>query len=383
MTAGRAESADLRRWFVDGLSRGGKVTDADLLRAFATVPREVFVADGFLGRDGRRVGPDDRGFLAAVYRDDVLVTKVVGGTPVSSSSQPSLMAAMIEAVGPRTGLRVLEIGAGTGYNAALLAATGCRVTSVDVQPDVVARARAAVDRVAPVLTAGAGRVEVRLGDGYLGAPEDAPYDRVIVTVGVNGLSPHWLDQLAPGGIAVVPVGHAGNHPVLRVGRPADGQVRAAAIFPAGFMSAAGVLSASYPGVHPPPPRQPLAAPTVRRRPRWRRGLGSYRYHDLWFAAGVWNRRITYAALRDSPGPGGCALLDEDGGGGALLGTDGSILATGARDRWCAQRLSDLLDRWVRLGAPAIGGWSATLRPAGDPDQPILVPYEWVSRALTG
>jgi protein-L-isoaspartate(D-aspartate) O-methyltransferase len=375
VTVRRSDAARLRHWFADRLRRDAKATRPEVLRAFATVPREMFVADGFVDRDGRRVGPDDDGFLAAVYRDDVLITKVVDGTPVSSSSQPSLVAAMIEALGSVDGLRVLEIGAGTGYNAALMAAAGAEVTSVDVQPDVVERARAALAGVAP-LVAGAARVGVRLGDGYLGAPDAAPYDRVIVTVGVNGVSPHWLDQLGPGGYALVPVGHVGNHPVLRVGRTAAGEVTADPLFPAGFMAAAGPLSARYPGAHPEPPREPLAAPTVRRRPRWRRGLGLYRYHDLWFAAGVWDRRVTFAGMLGGHGPGGCALVDEAGDGGALLGTDGAILATGSRDRWYATQLGRLLDRWVRLGEPAITRWSTTLVPGGDPDQPILVPTAW-------
>ena len=85
--------------------------------------------------------PGDHDFLDAVYRDDVLVTKVDDRVPVSSSSQPSLMAIMLAALDVRPGMRVLEIGAGTGYNAALLAALGAEVTSVDVQADVAERAR--------------------------------------------------------------------------------------------------------------------------------------------------------------------------------------------------------------------------------------------------
>ena len=70
--------------------------------------------------------PADPDFLATVYRDDVLVTKMDGRVPVSSSSQPSLMAIMLSALDVRPGMRVLEIGAGTGYNAALLATLGAR-----------------------------------------------------------------------------------------------------------------------------------------------------------------------------------------------------------------------------------------------------------------
>src|ERR1044072_3428350 len=107
---------DARRGFVEQIRQSGGV-----------------VPDGFRRRDGSWVTPADPDFLATVYRDDVLVTKVDGRVPVSSSSQPSLMAIMIAALGVRAGHRILEIGAGTGYNAALLAALGASVTSIDVQ----------------------------------------------------------------------------------------------------------------------------------------------------------------------------------------------------------------------------------------------------------
>src|SRR3712207_2135130 len=106
-----ASSARLRRHFVDGLWREGAITRPEVAEAFAAVPREAFVADGFHGRDGAWVAPDAEGFLEAVYTNDVLVTKVEDGRATSSSSQPSLMAAMIEALDLSPGTRVLEVGA--------------------------------------------------------------------------------------------------------------------------------------------------------------------------------------------------------------------------------------------------------------------------------
>jgi protein-L-isoaspartate(D-aspartate) O-methyltransferase len=158
---------ELRRRYVDILYGDGVLHRDDLAAAFGAVPREAFVADGFYDRTGRWVTPDDSRFLEMAYSNDALITKIVDGVPVSSSSQPSLMAVMIEALDPAPGMRVLEIGAGTGYNAALMAAMGVRVTSVDAQPDVVARAAAALQR------AGAAGVEVRAADGYQGDPSGA------------------------------------------------------------------------------------------------------------------------------------------------------------------------------------------------------------------
>jgi protein-L-isoaspartate(D-aspartate) O-methyltransferase len=202
---------DLRRSFVEQLRRNGAPLTPALAAAFEAVPRELFVAEGFLRRDGSWAKPGSSRFLEQVYRDDVLVTKSDGRVAISSSSQPSLMAIMLAALDVRPGDRVLEIGAGTGYNAALLVALGARVTSVDVQDDVAERARVALT------AAGVENVRVVTGDGYAGVPEES-FERAIVTVGVAGVAPTWLAQTSPGPV-VVPVEHAGTHPVLAVGGP--------------------------------------------------------------------------------------------------------------------------------------------------------------------
>ncbi len=156
--------------------------------AFATVPRHVFVPE---------IGP------AAAYRDEALVIKCgPDGLPVSSSSQPAMMAIMLDQLGLRRGQRVLEIGTGSGYNAAVMSAVvgpDGEVVTVDIDPELVARAKASL------LAAGAGAVTVRCADGGYGDPDGAPFDRVIVTAGAWDIAPAWLDQLAPGGRLVLPL----------------------------------------------------------------------------------------------------------------------------------------------------------------------------------
>src|SRR5690242_19730748 len=95
-----------RKAYLDRIRRGGAALSPPLAAAFAAVPREIFVPDGFQRRDGTWAEPADPDFLELVYDDDVLVTKVDGRTPISSSSQPSLMALMIEALDVRPGLTV-------------------------------------------------------------------------------------------------------------------------------------------------------------------------------------------------------------------------------------------------------------------------------------
>lgn len=358
----------LRERLVDQLLDDGGLTRDDLARAFVTVPRELFLADGFHLGDGL-VRPGDAGFLDAVYRNDALVTKFDGGVPVSSSSQPSLMALMIEALGVTAGMRVLEIGAGTGYNAALMATLGAEVTSIDVQPDVAARAASALG------AAGMTHARVRVGDGYLGDPTGGSYDRVIVTVGVTGVSPHWLEQLVPGGLMLAPVAHAGNNPVVRVWtRPDDDTVWADGVCGAGFMTAAGPLAARYPWAHPDPIRPPDTITTsVRLPPRWRHPVDGYRYHDLWFAVGAWDRRATSGPF---DGAGGCVLVDETRTGGAAIRADGSIVAAGAHAAEYAFDARVLVDRWVERERPSIPRWRASMVLAGDPEAPIYAPREW-------
>jgi protein-L-isoaspartate(D-aspartate) O-methyltransferase len=238
-----------------------------------------------------------------------------------------------------------------------------------VQADVADRARAALDR------AGVPGVRVRHGDGYAGAPGER-FDRVVVTVGVAGLSPRWLSQLNQGGLAVVPVEHAGTHPVLAVRGTAGGPVTASVVCPAGFMSAAGPLTAGHPFNHPDPaPAGTLAAFTDVTGPRWDPPLDTLAYRDLWYAAGVWYRRATHAAL-----PGveqSClVLLDESRTGGAAILADGSVMAGGEHAGRYAAEAVDTVRRWEAAGRPPMQAWRVTLALAGDPDAPIWVPATW-------
>jgi protein-L-isoaspartate(D-aspartate) O-methyltransferase len=347
--------------YLEQIRRGGVALSPELAAAFASVPREAFVPDGFRRRDGSRVRPVDPEFLPAVYSDDVLVTKMDGRTPTSSSSQPSLMAVMIEALEVAPGVRILEVGAGTGYNAALLASLGASVTSIDVQEDVAVRARTALAR------AGIAGVRVECADGYLGLPGER-FDRVIVTVGITGVSPHWLEQLSAGGFVLAPVVHAGTHPVLKVvgGPPVTGRP----ICAAGFMQASGPLNADFPEAFP-APASALAELASYAPPRFDPPLPERQYRDLWYAAGAWNRRASHAAV-----PGrqqSClALLDRTGSAGAVIPPDGSIWAGGDEADAYASLAARVLDDWVEAGRPPIQAWRVTLARAG----PIWVPSSY-------
>ncbi|MEU3602667.1 methyltransferase domain-containing protein [Streptomyces sp. NPDC006798] len=201
-----ADSAEARRRLADTLiSEGALPSGSPWYRAFAETPREVFVPHFDLtGPEGRReVGPGAPGYLDAVYTDTTLtIRRDSAGTPVSSSSQPSLMARMLEAFTVPDGARVLEIGTGTGYNTALLCHRlgAARVTTIDVDPDLTSAAR---DRLAE-----SGHSPLVLtGDGTEGHPEGAPYDGILATCGVDRLPTAWPQQIRPGGIIVTNIGN--------------------------------------------------------------------------------------------------------------------------------------------------------------------------------
>jgi protein-L-isoaspartate(D-aspartate) O-methyltransferase len=116
----------------------------------------------------------------------------------SSSSAPAIMNQMISELRLEPGLSVLEIGTGTGWNAAVMAHAGAIVTTVEVDAEIAQRARAALDK------AGYSHVFVIAGDGELGAPERAPFDRVIATAAVTNVPYSWVSQVKDGGLIVFP-----------------------------------------------------------------------------------------------------------------------------------------------------------------------------------
>lgn len=200
--------AEARSALVRRIVASGELTDPAWRAAFEEVPRHLFVPYYFIGRVGtyERLWCEDPDpeqqarWLRGAYADQPLATRVRDGELVSSSSQPSLMAEMLQALGVRDGDRVLEIGAGTGYNAALLAHRlgDEAVTTVDLDPEITEAARTH-------LAAAGYRPAVVTGDGARGCPERAPFDCVIATCTLPSVPREWLPQCNPGARIVAPL----------------------------------------------------------------------------------------------------------------------------------------------------------------------------------
>ncbi len=182
------EATTRRAALVQHLVDVGALHDAAVRDAMLAVPRHLFL-------------PAEP--LARAYEDDAIATKrTAAGVAISSASQPAIVALMLEQLALAPEMRVLEIGAGTGYNAALLrtlVGDAGHVTTIDIDEDITTAARA------HLAAADVTDVTVITSDGAAGYAANAPYDRVILTVGAGDIAPAWVAQLAPDGLLVLPL----------------------------------------------------------------------------------------------------------------------------------------------------------------------------------
>jgi protein-L-isoaspartate(D-aspartate) O-methyltransferase len=362
--------------FAASLRKVGAIRSDAVERAFAIVQRHRCVPQFRYGPETITVPQDQHPgneVLDIIYSHQSLLTSTgQDGGPPSSSSAPTLMARMLEAFDLQPGMRVLEIGAGTGYNAALITTiTGAPVVTVDAGATTAQGASESIRRLGLDH-----QVTVLHGDGYLGEPSRAPYDRIIVTCGVAGLSPHWLDQLASNGLILAPVAHGGVHPILAARQ--DSTVSAKAVLWADFMPAAGPLRPAELVGHDPADYLPPGP--VTRIPNTSPARTTAAYNDLWFFLATQDSRITRAYLDDDTvdtAKGACALHAPPRGT-AWVHTDGSITAAG--ESTVADELRSLVHEWAANGQVTLTRFTATFDPTATFDTPLWTPSQWTLAA---
>lgn len=193
---------------------GRRSLDPRVMRAMAEVPRERFVPENL------RMMAFENGPLPIGHGQTI--------------SQPYIVALMTDLLEPAAGHRILEIGTGSGYQAAILSRLCARVYSVERIGELAEAAAARLQQL------GYDNVELRVGDGYAGWPEHAPYDGIIVTAAAPFIPPALTEQLRPGGYLVIPVGERyGRQELLRVQKDASGALHETTLLGVAFVPLVG------------------------------------------------------------------------------------------------------------------------------------------------
>ncbi len=193
-----------------GRGTGRPRLDPRVLEALRTVPRDAFVPDDLADR---------------AYDNRPL--------PIGSGqtiSQPFIVALMTDLLDPEPDDRILEVGTGCGYQAAVLAQLVATVYSIEYLPELARQAEATLAHL------GYANIRVRTGNGREGWPEEAPFDGIIVTAGSTDVPPALVEQLAPGGSLVIPVGKGRlSQELLRITKSTDGQTERRSLLPVAFV----------------------------------------------------------------------------------------------------------------------------------------------------
>ncbi|HWR53043.1 MAG TPA: protein-L-isoaspartate(D-aspartate) O-methyltransferase [Bryobacteraceae bacterium] len=207
--AAQDRNTELRERMVQRQIEDRGITDPRVLETMRQVPRHLFM-------------PEE--VRSAAYQDSPV--PIGRGQTIS---QPYIVAFMTDLLKTRPSDIVLEIGTGSGYQAAVLARLAKHVYTIEIVPDLARSATSTLDRL------GYANVTVRVGDGYKGWPERAPFDRIILTAAPPELPQALIDQLKPGGRLVAPVGRSWDQELIVIEKAPDGKLKRRSALPVRFV----------------------------------------------------------------------------------------------------------------------------------------------------
>lgn len=219
------------------MNREDEIRREGVRRMLDDIARETRLTTPFTGIE--RLDPRVMEAMAEVPRDAFVPVELRnhawdnGPLPIGQGqtiSQPFIVALMTHLLEPEPGERMLEVGTGSGYQGAVLSRLVDQVFSVDRVPELTAEA------VRIFKELGYDNIETRVGNGFRGWAEHAPYDGIVVTAAASHVPPALIEQLAPGGYLVIPVGPPyGRQELLRIGKDQDGNIDTRAILPVAFV----------------------------------------------------------------------------------------------------------------------------------------------------
>jgi protein-L-isoaspartate(D-aspartate) O-methyltransferase len=348
--------------------KGMGVSDQVVLDAMASVPRHRYV-DRFWGAPAGMPWTSEhvREFLVDEDVDDetlrviyepstALATRGPVDVPraTSSLSAPIIVALMLAELHLRPGLRVLEIGAGSGYHAALMATLVGDpelVTTLDIDQLLINDTSHRMDRL------GFHAMTIRCVDGALGASDRAPFDRIVATVGCADLSPAWIEQLAPDGALLVPLEHGQVHPRVQV--QSAPELRGRFVGHSGFIPIRGLQDTARLWQSP---RALSESRTDEDLPEvllevFPRGVSESRQKR------VGRDFETYLALRDRRAC-GAGLVEDDSG---VMLINGRLVVAGAQGSSLKAIMLRIAADWRELGSPGLNRYLMKFRPRSAPD----------------
>lgn len=349
----------LVRKLADELTSAGTLTDPEWIRAFTAVPRHVFVPHYYTHRPGMawdQAAAAD--CLANTYRDDTLVTQVMtlAGQgdrlyATSSSTRPSLMVTMLQLLEVTSGMNILEIGTGTGYNAALLSERlgSDNVTSIDIDHELITLARQRLHAVGY-------RPTLATGDGRSGYDLRRPYDRILATVAFEDIPYAWVTQTRPDGVILADLRAPG---MIQAGALARLTVRPDATA-TGFLIDAGpgFMSARTDPAQPASPRVPVVDKShVRYRPS---EMSPNLLEEPGLALAIWRELPGIAAF---PMADRLMLTVPDGSWAEVTRTEpAAVEHAGLADIWAD--IERITSRWQSMGSPALASYRITVTERG-------------------